>query len=256
MLYMESQGCKAIFRHKVAASQVHPGNMTNGRSLPPGYAIITLDTLAKEMYGTIEMEMTMDDDRSTLAASLGSLVPWRKHNIVLVATVSDGSFDEDVDLTNPMPTPTLPPISETQERPHKIQKISASDKKTATDSNQKNLLCPSKKIIETEQAGTKQNQSKKTTKTEQTGTKQNQQWQFKLGQPLVHLNRVHKLPTKMQALNEWYLNQKGFQIGARYHDKHFYHGEDNILWLKFKELYDFYNVSPWMSKSCPCGPCM
>jgi hypothetical protein len=26
----------------------------------------------------------------------------------------------------------------------------------------------------------------------------------------VHPNRVHKLPIKMQALNKWYLNQKGF----------------------------------------------
>ena len=62
----------------------------------------------------------------------------------------DGSFDEDVDLTNPMPTPALPPISKTQEQPHKIQKISSLDKETAIDSNQKNLLCPSKKTIEME----------------------------------------------------------------------------------------------------------
>jgi hypothetical protein len=48
----------------------------------------------------------------------------------------------------------------------------------------------------------------------------------------------------MQALNEWYLNQKGFQIGARYQDKHFYHGEDEELWVKFKEMFDFYNVFP------------
>jgi len=124
--------------------------MVNGRPLPLGYAAVTLDTLAKEMYGTIEMEMTIDDDRSKLVANLGSLVPWRKHNIVLVATMLDGSFNEDVDLTNPMPTPALPPISKTRERPHKIQKISASNKETTTDSNQKNLLCPSKKTIEME----------------------------------------------------------------------------------------------------------
>jgi hypothetical protein len=67
------------------------------------------------MYDTFEMEMTMDDDRSTLAANLGSLVPWQKHNIVLVATMSDGSSNEDVNLTNPMPTPALPPIFETWE---------------------------------------------------------------------------------------------------------------------------------------------
>ena len=109
-----------------------------------------------------------------------------------------------------MPTPALPPIFETRERSHKIRKISASDKETTIDSNQKKLLCPSKKTIEMEQVGTKQNQSKKTTEIEQTGTKQNQQWQFKLGQPQVHPNRVHKLLTKMKALNEWYLNQKGF----------------------------------------------
>ena len=124
--------------------------------------------------------------------------------------MSDCSSNEDVELTNPMPTPALPPIFETQERPHKIQKISVSNKETATNSSQKNLLCPSKKIIETEQAGTKQNQSKKTIETEQIGTKQNQQWQFKLAQSLVHPNQVNKLLTKMQALNEWYLNQKGF----------------------------------------------
>jgi len=59
----------------VAAGQVHPGNMVNGRPLPLGYATVTLDTLTKEMYGIVEMEMTMDDDRSTLAAILGSLVP-------------------------------------------------------------------------------------------------------------------------------------------------------------------------------------
>jgi len=60
---------------KVATGQVHPGNMVNGHPLPLGYATVTLDTLAKEMYDTVEMEMTMDDDRSTLAAILGSLVP-------------------------------------------------------------------------------------------------------------------------------------------------------------------------------------
>ena len=75
MLYVESQGCKAIFRHKVAIGQDHPGNMVNGRSLPPGYAAVTLDTLAKEMYSIVEMKMTMDDDRSMLAANLGPLVP-------------------------------------------------------------------------------------------------------------------------------------------------------------------------------------
>jgi hypothetical protein len=112
------------------------------------------------------------------------------------------SSDEDVELTNPMPTPALPPIFETEERPHKSRKISASDKEITTNSNQKNLHCPPKKTTEMEQTGTKQNQSKKTTKTEQTGTKQNQQWQFKLGQSLVHPNRVHKLPIKMQALNK------------------------------------------------------
>ena len=119
----------------MVVGQVHPGNMVNGRLLPLGYVAVTLDTMAKEMYGIVEMEMTIDDDRSTLAANLGSLVPWRKHNIVLVATVSDGSFDEDVDLTNPMPTPALPPIFETRERSHKIRKISASDKETVTGSN-------------------------------------------------------------------------------------------------------------------------
>ena len=144
-----------------------------------------LDTLSKEKYGIVELEMSMDDDRSTLAANMGSFVPWWNHNIVLIATMSDCSSNEDVELTNPMPTPALPPISETRERPHKI---SASDKETATYSNQKNLLCPSKKTTEMEQAG----------------TEQNQQWQFKLGQPLVHPNRVHKLTTKMKALNEWY----------------------------------------------------
>jgi hypothetical protein len=158
--------------------------------------------------------------------------------------MSDCSSDEDVELTNPMPTPALSPISETGERPHKSRKISASDKEITTDSNQKNLYCSPKKTTETEQTGTKQNQSKKTTKTEQTGTKQNQQWQFKLGQSLVHPNRVHKLLIKMQALNEWYLNQKGFQIGTRYQDKHLYHGEDEVLWVKFKELFEFYNVFP------------
>jgi len=134
----------------VADGHVHPGNTVNGRLLPPGYATVTLDTLAKEMYGTIEMEMTIDDDRSKLVANLGSLVPWRKHNIVLVATMLDGSSDEDVDLTNPMPTPALPPISKTRERPHKIWKTSALDKETTTDSNQKNLIFSSKKTIETE----------------------------------------------------------------------------------------------------------
>ena len=135
--------------------------MINGRPLPPGYAVVILDTLAKENYDTVELEMTMDNDRSTLAANMGSLVAWQKRNIVLIATMSDCSSDEDVELTNPRPTLSLPPISETGERPHKIQKISASDKETVTYSNQKNLHCPSKKTTETEQTGTKQNQSSK-----------------------------------------------------------------------------------------------
>ena len=59
----------------MAVDQVHPGNMVNGCPLPPGYAAVTLDTLAKEMYGTVELDMTMDDDRSTLAVNLRSLVP-------------------------------------------------------------------------------------------------------------------------------------------------------------------------------------
>ena len=50
MLYVESQGCMAIFRHKVAVGRVHPGNMVNGRMLPLGYVAVTLDTMAKEMY--------------------------------------------------------------------------------------------------------------------------------------------------------------------------------------------------------------
>ena len=150
--------------------------MVNGHPLPPGYAAVTLDTLAKENYDTVELEMTMDDDRSTLVANMGALVAWQKRNIVLIATMSDCSSNEDVELTNPMPTPALPPIPKARERPHKIWKISASDKETATYSNQKNLLCPSKKTTKTEQAGTKQNQSKKTTETEQIGPKQNQQW--------------------------------------------------------------------------------
>ena len=67
MLYVESQGCKAVFRHKVATGLVHLGNIINGHLLPPGYAAVTLDTLAKDMYDTVEMEMTMDHDRSMLA---------------------------------------------------------------------------------------------------------------------------------------------------------------------------------------------
>ena len=124
-----------------------------------------LDTLAKEKYGTVELEMSMDDDRSTLAANMGSFVPWQNCNIVLIATMSDCSSNEDVELTNPMPTPALPPIPKARERPHKIWKISASEKETTIDSNQKNLH-PSKKTIEMEQTSTKENQSKKTIETE------------------------------------------------------------------------------------------
>ena len=129
--------------------------MINGRPLPLGYVAIILDTLAKEKYGTVELEMTIDNDRLILAANMGSLVPWRKCNIVLIATMLDCSSNEDVKHTNPTPTPALPPISKTRERPHKIWKISASDKETTIDNNQKNLHCPSKKTTETEQTSTK-----------------------------------------------------------------------------------------------------
>ena len=134
--------------------------------------------------------------------------------------MSAGNLDKDVKLTNPMPTPALPPISETQERPHKIWKISASDKESATDRNGKNLHCPS----------------------EQTGTKQKLQWQFELGKPLAHPNVT--LSPKMAALNDWYLSQKAVQFGAIYQDKRFFPDGNDVLWVQFKELYDFYNVFP------------
>jgi len=55
--------------------------------------------------------MTMDDDRSTLAANMEQCGT----NIVLITTMLDYSSDKDVKLTNPRPTPALPPISETRE---------------------------------------------------------------------------------------------------------------------------------------------
>ena len=104
----------------MAVGQVHPGNMINGHQLPLGYKAVILDTLAKKKYDTVELEMIMDDGRSMLAANMGSLVLWWKRNIVLIATMLDCSSNKDVKLTNPRPTPALPPISKTRERPHKL----------------------------------------------------------------------------------------------------------------------------------------
>jgi len=167
--------------------------MINGCPLPPGYAVVCLDALAKDRFSTLYLEIIMDEDRSMLGSNIGSMVPWWKRNIDLIATMADCSSGENVErTTNPKPSPALPPISEVGHQPHKIWKISASNKESATDRNGKNLHCPS----------------------EQTGTKQKLQWQFELGKPLAHPNVT--LSPKMAALNDWYLSQKAVQFGAIY----------------------------------------
>jgi hypothetical protein len=154
MLYVESHGC---IKTKVASGQAYLEDMINGRPLPVGYAAVSLDTLAKDKYAIVQLEMPMDDDRSMLAANMGSVVPWRKRNIVIIATMVNSSSDEDVEPpSNPKPTLALQPISEIGDRPHKIRKIiSASDKETAIDTNHNNWHCRSNKKTEREQTGTK-----------------------------------------------------------------------------------------------------
>lgn len=104
----------------MAAGQVHPGNMMNGCPLPPGYAVVTLDTLAKDETTQLSWKRpwTMIDQCYKLTWG-----PWwhgRSLHIVLVATMSECISEKDVELTNPMPTPALPPISENGEPPHKV----------------------------------------------------------------------------------------------------------------------------------------
>ena len=64
-------------------------------------------------------------------------------------------------------------------------------------------------------------------------------WPFKEGYDLVAPKHVQTLPQKIQEVNDWYLKQKSARFGARYQDKNFYTGKTDILWVKFKELYDF-----------------
>jgi len=55
----------------------------------------------------------------------------------------------------------------------------------------------------------------------------------------VEREKIPMVPTRMRQLRSWYKTQKGAMFGVRYLDEDL-HKEENIVWVKFKYLYHFY----------------
>jgi hypothetical protein len=70
-------------------------------------------------------------------------------------------------------------------------------------------------------------------------------WHFELGQPLVKLELVKKLPTKMRIFHEWYLKKSadGLKMfGTLVRPEDFALQNEKVVWLQFKDIYEVYHL--------------
>jgi hypothetical protein len=70
-------------------------------------------------------------------------------------------------------------------------------------------------------------------------------WHFELGQPLVKLELVNKLPTKMCRFHDWYLKKsvEGLEMfGMLVRPGDFALQNEKVVWLRFTNIYEIYHL--------------
>jgi hypothetical protein len=70
-------------------------------------------------------------------------------------------------------------------------------------------------------------------------------WRFKLGKPLVKLELVNKLPTKMRRFHDWYLKKsaEGLEMfGMLVRPGDFALQNEKVVWLRFTDIYEIYHL--------------
>jgi hypothetical protein len=78
-------------------------------------------------------------------------------------------------------------------------------------------------------------------------------WYFPI---IPHLKCLFAI-AKIAKLMRWHVKDRVNDGKLRHPaDGTKWRAKDAVLWVKFKELFEFYNFFLWMSKSCPSGPCM
>jgi hypothetical protein len=67
-------------------------------------------------------------------------------------------------------------------------------------------------------------------------------WKFVPGQPLVKLEEILLLSTRMHTLHEWYLrevNNGRESLMVKVKEEHYFHAKD--LWVEFEEMFQLFN---------------
>ena len=74
-------------------------------------------------------------------------------------------------------------------------------------------------------------------------TEEEIKWKYARGQPLVEPQEVNKLPTRMYALHQWYMditkisNRESLMVNVK--EEHYYH--EKALAVEYSELFQLYN---------------
>ena len=79
---------------------------------------------------------------------------------------------------------------------------------------------------------------------------------FVLGEPLMWLELIDMLPTRMRELNEWYMkySKESIMFAAHIKDSHFHRGMDDV-WIELENLWDLYHQDT-LDKSLFSAFCM
>jgi hypothetical protein len=70
-------------------------------------------------------------------------------------------------------------------------------------------------------------------------------WRFELGQPLMKLELVNKLQTKMRRFHDWYLKKsvEGLEMfGMLVRPGDFALQNEKVVWLRFTNIYEIYHL--------------